>query len=175
MNDALGGTFNSRLNMNLREDKHWSYGAFSLFFDAKGQRPFLTIAPVETDKTKESMAEVNRELHELVIAKPIGETELRDAASNRARSLAGSVESLQALSEKVEEMVVYGYADNYYDTYAGKVAALRTADVNDAAKSILSPDHMVWVVVGDRSKIEAGLRELKIGEVRNLDADGKVQ
>ena len=172
MNDILGGNFNSRLNMNLREEKHWSYGVFSLFFDAKGQRPFLAIAPVQTDKTKESLAEVNRELHEIAAAKTISDVELRDAAASRSRSLAGSVESLQALSGKVHEIVVYGYPSNYYDTYAGKVRALRTAEVNDAAKSILHPDNLVWVVVGDRAKIEAGVRELNIGDVRILDADG---
>ncbi len=172
MNDELGGTFNSRLNMNLREEKHWSYGAFSLFFAAKGQQPFITLAPVQTDKTKESLAEVNRELHEVVSTRPILDTELRDAAANRTRSLAGSVESLQALSRKVQDIAVYGYPDDYYNSYVSKVEALRTADVNDAAKSIIHPDNQVWVVVGDRAKIETGLRDLKIGELRIIDADG---
>ena len=71
MNDLIGGTFSSRLNMNLREDKHWSYGVSSMFFNAKGQQPFLAIAPVQTDKTKESFVEMNRELHEFAHAKPV--------------------------------------------------------------------------------------------------------
>src|SRR5579883_195942 len=58
MNDLVGGTFSSRLNMNLREDKHWSYGARSLFYSAKGQQPFIAVAPVQTDKTRESLAEI---------------------------------------------------------------------------------------------------------------------
>lgn len=172
MNDLVGGTFSSRLNMNLREDKHWSYGAFSLFFDAKGQQPYVTLSPVQTDKTKESMAEVNRELHEFGKAKPVTDTELKADTSNRVLSLPGSRESLRSLSQTVRDMVVFGYPDNYFDSYAEKVKALRTADITDAAASVLHPDSLVWVVVGDRSKVEAGIRELNIGDLRVIDADG---
>src|SRR5439155_14713252 len=61
MNDGLGGTFGARLNMNLREDKHWSYGARTLLWSARAQRPFIALAPVQTDKTKESLTEMNKE------------------------------------------------------------------------------------------------------------------
>jgi len=172
MNDLIGGTFSSRLNMNLREDKHWSYGAFSFFQEAKGQQPFLTLSPVQTDKTKESMVEVNKELHEFAKAKPVTETELQADVSNRVLSLPGSRESLRALEGTIHEMLVFGYPDDYYDTYTSKVKALRVADINDAASTVVHPDNMVWIVVGDRAKIEAGIRELNIGEVRVIDADG---
>jgi zinc protease len=66
MNDAIGGTFSSRLNMNLREDKHWAYGARSILVGARAQRPFIVFAPVQTDKTKQSLAEVNKELREIL-------------------------------------------------------------------------------------------------------------
>ena len=164
--------FRARINMNLREDKHWSYGAFSFFIDAKGQEPFLTLAPVQTDKTKESMAEVNKELHEFAKAKPVTDAELQADVSNRVLSLPGSRESLRSLAATVGEMVTFGYPDDYYDTYAGKVKALRVADINDAANTVLHPDKLVWIVVGDRSKIESGVRELNIGDVRVIDADG---
>ena len=62
MNAILGGQFTSRINMNLREDKHWAYGAQTLFWDARGQRPFIAFAPVQTDKTKESIQEIQKEL-----------------------------------------------------------------------------------------------------------------
>jgi zinc protease len=172
MNDLIGGTFSSRLNMNLREDKHWSYGAFSLFSDARGQQPFVTLAPVQTDKTKESLAEVNRELHAFARARPVTDAELQADISNRVLGLPGSHESLRSLEQAVRAMVVFGYPDDYFDTYADKVKALRTADIADAANSVLHADNLVWVVVGDRAKIEAGIRELNIGEVRVIDADG---
>jgi zinc protease len=172
MNDLLGGSFSSRLNMNLREDKHWSYGVFSLFFAAKGQQPFITLSPVQTDKTRESMAEVSKELHEFAKAKPVTEPELGAAVSNKVLSLPGSRESLRALDATVREMAVFGYPDDYFDTYAAKLKALRVADIKDAAGSLIHPDNLVWVVVGDRSKVEAGIRELNLGELRIIDADG---
>jgi zinc protease len=172
MNDLIGGTFSSRLNMNLREDKHWSYGAFSFFSDAKGQQPFITLAPVQTDKTKESMAEVYKELREFARAKPVTDAELQADISNRVLSLPGSRESLRSLEQTLRAMVVFGYPDDYFDTYANKVKTLRTADITDVANTVLHADNLVWVVVGDRTKIEAGIRELNIGELRVIDADG---
>jgi zinc protease len=172
MNDMVGGTFSSRLNMNLREDKHWSYGAFSMFFSARGQQPFVAEAPVQTDKTKESLFEMNKERHEFAAAKPVTDAELTAAAGNRTLSLAGSQESLRSVVGTVQEMVEYGYPDDYFDTYAGKVKALRTADIQDAAKSVLHPDNLIWIVVGDRAKIESGIRALNVGELHLIDADG---
>lgn len=172
MNDMIGGTFSSRLNMNLREDKHWSYGASSVFYDAKGQQPFVVRAQVQTDKTKESLFEMNKELHEFAAAKPVTDAELAAAAGNRTLSLAGSHETLQSVVTALQEMVEFGYPDDYYDTYAAKVMALRTADIQDAAKTVLHPDNLIWIVVGDRAKIESGIRELNVGEVHLIDADG---
>jgi zinc protease len=172
MNDMIGGTFSSRLNMNLREDKHWSYGAYSMFVSARGQQPFVAEAPVQTDKTKESLFEMNRELHEFAAAKPVTDEELAAAAGNRTLSLAGSHESLRSVVGTVQEMVEFGYPDDYFDTYAGKVKALRTADIQDAAKTVLHPDNLIWIVVGDRTKIESGIRDLNVGEVHLIDADG---
>ena len=76
---------------------------------------------------------------------------------------------LQAL----ESLVVYGLPDDYYETYAGKVRALKTSDVEDAAKTVVHPDNLIWVIVGDRAKIEAGVKELGLGETRFLSPDGK--
>jgi len=73
MNNILGGTFTSRVNMNLREDKHWSYGAFTFLWSAQGQRPFIAYAPVQTDKTKESLIELNKELRSILDKQPITE------------------------------------------------------------------------------------------------------
>ena len=172
MNDLVGGTFSSRLNMNLREDKHWSYGAFSLFYSAKGQQPFIALAPVQTDKTKESLAEMNKELHDFAGARPVTDAELQAAIANRTLKLPGSRESLRSVANTVEEMVEYGYPDDYFDHYASKVKALRTADINDVAKTVLHPDHLIWIVVGDRAKIEAGVRANNLGELHIIDPDG---
>jgi zinc protease len=172
-NDDLGGMFGSRLNMNLREDKHWSYGATSLLWGARGQRPFLALAPVQTDKTKESAAEMNKEFRGILGDHPVTPEELARIQANETLSLPGSRETLDAVGQSINDMVQFGLPEDYYETYAGKVRALKTSDVGDGAKAIVHPDNLIWVIVGDLAKIEPGIKELGLGEIRLLDADGK--
>jgi zinc protease len=172
-NTTLGGAFVSRLNLNLREDKHWSYGAGSFFFDARGQRPFIAYAPVQTDKTKESLVEVAKELKAIRGERPVTAEELQFAKNERTLTLAGRWETAGAVAGSLGEIVRFGYDDRYFETYPGKVRALALGEVATAAK-LLDPDRLIWVVVGDRSKIEAGIRELSLGELRVIDADGNV-
>ena len=175
MNDSLGGMFGARLNMNLREDKHWSYGARTVLRDARSQRPFYAVAPVQTDKTKESLVEMNKEFRGIVGDYPIGADELAKIQANETLKLPGSRETLEALGLSIVDLVQFGLPDDYYDTYAGKVRALKTSDLNEAAKEVVRPDNLIWIVVGDRAKIEPGVRELGLGEFRLMDTDGKVQ
>jgi zinc protease len=172
MNDDVGGTFSSRLNMNLREDKHWAYGAYSFLWSARAQRPFLIFAPVQTDKTKESLVEVNKELRALLADGPVTGEELARIQANETLTLPGSRETLNAVGSSITDLVQFGWPDNYYDTMAGKIRALKTSDLDAAAKQVIHPDNLVWVVVGDRAKIESGIRELNFGEIRFIDADG---
>ena len=173
MNSVYGGTFSSRLNMNLREDKHWAYGAGAFLWGARFQRPYIGWAPVQTDKTKESLAELQKEIANIRGAKPISEEELGLAKSQEVLKLPGSRETLQAVGGGISDLLEFRFPDDYYQTFGKKVEALRTSDVNDAAKSLIEPEHTIWVIVGDRAKIEAGVRELNIGEIKVVDADGK--
>ena len=172
MNDDIGGQFSSRLNMNLREDKHWSYGVSSFLGGARGQRPYIVIAPVQTDKTKESMVEVNKELRGFLADHPATPEELARIQANETLSLPGSLETLDAVGGSITSLVENRWPDDYYEKQAGLIRALKTTDLDSAAKKIISPDHFVWIVVGDRAKIEAGIRELGFGEIRFIDADG---
>jgi zinc protease len=173
MNDGLGGNFGARLNMNLREDKHWSYGASMRFWDARGQRPYLAVAPVQTDKTKESLVEMNKEFHDVVGSRPLSQEELEKVQANETLSLPGSRETQNAVGGSIVDLVQFGLPDDYYETYAGKVRALKTSDLADAAHLVVHPDQLTWVIVGDRAKIEAGVKELNLGELKYLGADGK--
>ena len=173
MNDGLGGLFLSRINSNLRENKHWSYGTTTLLWGARGQRPWLTLAPVQTDKTKESLVELNKELRGILTDHPLSQEELAIVQDNETLSLPGSRETQQEVGNSVNELVQFGLPDDYYETLAGKIRALKSADVAEAAKIIVHPDNLIWVVVGDRSKIEAGVKELNLGELRFLSPDGK--
>jgi zinc protease len=172
MNDVLGGTFSSRLNMNLREDKHWSYGASSFVLGARFQRPFLAFSPVQTDKTKESLIEMNKELRAIVSDRPVTPDELARTQANETLSLPGSRETLDEVGGSITTMLDSRWPDDYYNTMSGKIRALKTSDLDAAAKQVSHPDNFIWIVVGDRAKIESGIRELNLGELHFIDPNG---
>jgi len=174
VNDVFGGNFSSRINMDLREDKHWSYGVRSLLIPARGQRPFVSWSPVQTDKTKESLVQLIRQYKDIVGDKPITDSELKDEQSNATLALPGSFETVQQLSGAYSNILQYDLPENYYNTFTEKVMAVTPTDANEVAKKYIQPGHLVWLIVGDMSKVEAGIRELNIGEVHKVDADGKV-
>jgi len=171
MNDILGTDFGGRINMNLREDKHWSYGAYTTIINAVGQRPFLVYAPVETDKTTESLSELSKELRAIRTDRPATAEELARVKTSETLRLPSARETIVQVRNSIEDLVQYNLPDNYYDTYASKMREVSLADVAKAAAEIVQPDHMVWVVVGDRAKIEAGVRGLNLGEVRLLNPE----
>lgn len=172
MNHILGGTFTSRVNMNLREDKGWSYGARTSLFDARGQRPFIVRAPVQTDRTQESMVEIVKELRGIVAERPPTEEEFVKIRENRVLRLPGSWETISEVGDSLEDLIRLGLPDDYYETYPQKLSDLKLAEVSLAARRFINVDHLLWVVVGDLSRIEEGIRELDLGEIHHVDADG---
>ena len=168
----FGGMATSRLNRNLRLDKAWSYGTQGVLQDARGQRPFIVVAPVQTDKTKEAIVEVARELREIAGARPIAGEEFASIMRTQTLGLPGRWATLAALETAVIQLVNYRYPDDYFSTYARRVRALTEADLAAAAKKFIRPGEAVWLVVGDLALVEKGIRELELGEVVRLDADG---
>ena len=174
MNTIIGGAFTARINMNLREDKGWSYGAESFVLDARGQRPFIIYAQVQTDKTSESMSEILRELHEFLNERPATDEEVLKAQQSQTLTLAGQWETNNAVETSIQNLVQFGFDDTYYDTYADRIRALSVLQVREAANRVLQPDRLVWIVVGDRSVIESKIRDLNLGEIQFLDGDGNL-
>ena len=171
-NNVFGGDFTSRLNMNLREEKHWSYGARSGAGGAVGQRVWRASAPVQIDKTAESVAEIKRELEDYVSGKkPTTADELSRMQRIVTLSLPGAYETAGNVMSTITSNVLYGRPDDYVFQRKAKVESLTPAEVDAAAKA-LDPNALTWVIVGDLSKIEAPVRALKIGEVTVIDADG---
>jgi predicted Zn-dependent peptidase len=173
MNGAFGGAFTSRLNMNLREDKHWAYGAFSFMQDAIGQRPYMLYAPVQTDKTTESVAEMLKEVKAVIGDRPLTPAEIAKIKDNDVRSLPGAYETTGAVLGALEDNALYGRPDDYVATLKQRTEAQTDAGVRAAATEVIHPQALTWVIVGDLSKIEAGIRGLAIGPVQVIDADGK--
>jgi zinc protease len=104
--------------------------------------------------------------------RPIRPDELERAKASLTLTLPGSWETMGAVAFTISEIVAFGLDDRYFDTYADKVRAQTPATVADAATRTVQPDHLVWVIVGDRARIEPALRELDLGEIHFVDADG---
>ncbi|MGH8117324.1 MAG: insulinase family protein, partial [Rhodanobacteraceae bacterium] len=172
MNGAFGGTFTSRLNMNLREDKHWAYGAFSFSPNAIGQRPFAMYAPVQTDKTAPSAEEVLKEARAIITDKPLTAEEIRKIKDNDIRTLPGEYETARAVLGAMEGIVKYDRPDDYVQTLKARTEGQKDADVEAAAKEVIHPDKLTWVIVGDLAKIGEPVRALNLGDVHVIDADG---
>lgn len=171
MNNILGGDFVSRLNMNLREDKHWSYGAGSFVWDAKAQRPFIAYVSVQMDKTKESIQEIEKEFTSIIKDKPVTSDEFKRVQQNMTLQLPGMWETNGSVSGSVVEQVKYNLSDDYYKTYDAKVRKLTKEELQQISLQVIKPEQVNWIVVGDKSKILDKLKELG-NEIVEVDADG---
>jgi predicted Zn-dependent peptidase len=169
LNTVLGGSFTSRLNQNLREEHGYSYGASSRFDMRLSAGAFAAGAGVQTDKTAESLVEFFKELRR--IAEPIDAEELERVKNYVALSFPGEFESIRDLSAHLEESIVYGLPDSYYEQYVDRIRAVSVEDLRKAAASYIQPNKSAVVVVGDAKVIEPAIRALNLGPVRVLSVD----
>lgn len=170
----FGGMSTSRLNRNLRLDKHWSYGAAGVLTNSRGQRMFTVIAPVQTDKTKESMTEVSKEINDVAGQRPLQGEEYASIMRNMTLRLPARFSTLQSLESAAANIINYNLPDDYWQSYSAKVRSLTEQQLNDASKEIVHPGEIIWLVIGDLKKVEAGIKELNLGEIIYLDTDGNV-
>lgn len=173
VNTALGGMFDSRLNLNLREAKHWSYGASSSLLEARDPQVYLAYANVEQAHSADSMREMHKELVDVLGPRPLTAAEIDMAKQAQVRSLPGNFESVGEVAGAVGHLIEFGLPDDYWNAYVPRVEALTAPQLKAAAVKLVKPEELTWVVVGDLAKIEAPVRALKLGEVRVLDTDGK--
>ncbi len=172
MNRILGGEFTSRINMNLREDKHWSYGSFSVNLDAVGPSFFTGYAPVQTDKTKEAVIELKKELTQYIGDKPATETEFNKVQGNAVMQLPGTWETNGAVLNSLQDAMKYSRGIDYLNNYANMLRQLKLSDIQASATKVIKPNSLTWVIVGDRVKIEKGIQELNLGTIKYIDSEG---
>lgn len=163
LNTMLGGSFSSRLNMNLREEHGYAYGASSAFDMRRLAGPFVAAANVQTDKTAESVREILKELTN--IATPVPAEELERTRSNLTLGYPAEFETTSQLSRKMEDLFIYGLPDSTLRQYIPGVRAVTAAQLQTAAARYIQPGRMLVLVVGDRAVVEAGLRALNLGTV----------
>jgi len=169
LNTALGGSFTSRLNQNLREEHGYAYGASSAFDMRLSAGPFVAAAGVQTDKTAEAVREFFNELEG--IRMPIGAEELAKAKNYIALGFPAEFETSTDLSRQLEELVVYRLPDDYFERYVPNVLGVTAAAVQQAAQRYIQPSRFAVVVVGDRRTVEPGIRSLNLGPVQVLTVD----
>jgi zinc protease len=163
MNAILGGLFTSRLNMNLREDKGFTYGARSSFEWRKQPGPFVASASVQTAVTAAAIAEFLKEFHDIAGGRPVTDAELDYAKASITRGFPGGFETARDIAGRVEMMVEFELAGDYFDKFVANVSAVTAADVLRAAQRFIDNDHLSIIVVGDASQIESPLREIRDG------------
>jgi zinc protease len=172
MNNALGGQFTSRVNMNLREDKGYTYGAGSFFSALRGVGPFACYAPVQTEVTKETITEMVKEIRDICNTRPLTDAELTDSKNNMIKSFPQGFETLGSIAGQLAQMYQYDLPADEWSTYMSRVNAIDGAAATKAARDHLHPDALLIVVVGDRSKIEPGIKDLQLGDIIYLDTGG---
>jgi len=165
MNSIFGGQFSSRLNMNLREEKGYTYGARTMFdWRVHEPGPFLAMASVQTAVTAPALAEFLKEFQGMVGGRPVTEKELDFNKDYLTRGYPAQFETPEAVAGQLETLVQFRLADDYFNAVVPKISAVTEADVLRVAKQHLRTGELAAIVVGDRSKIESSLRELPIGK-----------
>ncbi|MEO8454424.1 MAG: pitrilysin family protein [Sphingomicrobium sp.] len=159
-NEVLGGTFLSRLNMDLRENKGWSYGVNGDESVLEHAVIYTVSAPVQADKTGDSLAEINQQIGDFLTTKGVTPDELKLTVANDINRLPGEFETSGAVLGAVMNIDVLGRPDNYYETLASKYRAQTTASLDQAARSALDPKGFVWIVAGDAAKLRPQLEKL---------------
>jgi zinc protease len=173
MNEILGGQFTSRINMNLREDKGYSYGAASDFSYLRGPGPFEVSATVQTAVTKESLVEIIKELTDITDKRPVTDAELAFAKQGIVRGFPSRFETTFGVAGQIAVLVDFDLPDDEFSHYQARVEAVTKADVDRVAREYITPAGMSILIVGDRSQVEGPLKSLPFApSIQRLDTDG---
>jgi zinc protease len=172
MNFILGGSFGSRINMNLREVHGYTYGAQTTFRSYRAGGFFLSGGLIRTDVTADATREMMGELTRFATA-PVTDAELNSAKAAQIQSLPGEFATTESIAGALRSIYILDRPLDFYATLPAKYAAVDAVGIQRIAKEDLHPDHLVIVEAGDRAKIEQPLKDLKLGEVEVFDKDGK--
>jgi zinc protease len=172
MNQVLGGLFSSRVNMNLREQHGFSYGAFSSVYENTKEGPIQVGSAVRTDVTGPAVGEIMKEVKGM-LAKEVSEEELRLAKESISRSLPAYFQTTQSTVATIGDLYLFDLPPDYYQELPKRIEAMSAADVFEATKTHLQPDKMKVIAVGDRKVIDKQLMALKLGPIGYRTPDGR--
>jgi zinc protease len=173
MNSVLGGQFASRINLNLREDKGYSYGAASSFAFLRGPGPFEAGGPVQTAATAEALVEFFKEIRDITGRRPITDAELAFAKERIIQGFPSRFETTFGVAGQIAVLAEYDLPDDEFARYQSRIEAVTQSEVNRVAREYITPDQMTILVVGDRAQIERPLKRLPfVAAVQLLDREG---
>ncbi len=161
-NEVFGGSFLSRINMNLRETKGWSYGVRSILRQPIDRTSLLIYAPVQADRTGDSIAELRKDLAEYTGTNGVTAAELERLINGNVRQLPGRFETSRAVLGGIETIIDYGRPDDYYETLASRYSTLTAAQLDEEARTNLLGDDLVYVIVGDAAVVAPQLDQLRL-------------
>jgi len=167
--------FQSRLNANIREEKGYSYGVSSFFAYGKGPGAFRAGGDIVAAKSDAALMEFMKELRGIRGERPITDEELSTAKNALTERLPGTFASAQSINNAIVSLWTQGLPDDYYQQYAARIAAVQRDDVVRVARQYVDVDHLVIVVVGDRSTIEGPLRAIRVAPIAITDIEGNPQ
>jgi zinc protease len=171
LNTILGGQFVSRVNLNLREDKGYTYDAHTMFEFRKGRGPFVLQTSVRTDATVDAIREALGEIGAIRAERPPDEDELELARAALTRGYPRSFETSGQVARSLAQLVLYDLPDSTFEEFVPSVRAIDAAAVSDVARRHVDPERLSVVIVGDRSRIDAGLASLGLGEASEAGVD----
>jgi zinc protease len=171
MNEALGGLFSSRINLNLREEHGYTYGAGSQFVFRRTPGPFLVGTGVRTNVTAPAVSEILKELKR-IRESDLNASELPLAQGSLIRSMPADFETSASATDTTATIFVYDLGLDYYSKLPERFSSVTAADVRAAAMKYIAPDKMIVVAVGDRAKIASDLQKLNLGAIEVRSADG---
>jgi zinc protease len=173
MNSELGGVFSSRINLNLREEHGYTYGASTFFIFRRAMGYFVAGGGIRTDVTAPAITEIQKEIQRMIDT-PMKPDELSLAKDSQARSLPGMFETSGGEAGALAEIYMYNLPRDYFSNLPGQLNAVTAEQAQAVAKKYLHPEEMILVCVGDRAKIEPELAKLNLGETEIRDADGNI-
>ena len=171
MNLAFGGQFTCRINMNLREDKGYTYGVRSQLLALRDGGMFLVTAPVQTQFTKESLFELQKELTEIRTTRPLVGDELQDARNGLVMGFPSGFESMRGIAGQLGSLVRNSVPLDEWRVYTDRVRNCTAQDIAAVVENHIRPEGMIWIIVGDWAEIEPGLRELDLGDIEVIRAE----
>jgi zinc protease len=167
-NMILGGQFVSRINMNLREDKGYTYGVRTAFEFRRAPGPFVLHASVQSDATAEALRESLAEIRAIRGERPVTRQELELGRASLTRGYPRSFETADQIARAAAQLALYDLPDDYFTTFVPKVLALTEDAVTAVAAKHIDPDRLIAVIVGDRDTLAPSLRRLDLGDIADV-------